>query len=490
MIPRRLKQTALLVGIAILGFVIGAMGLYLLQIRSGPCLEPWHTIELTGEFKAGNGEIRSFEDYLELEEALFAELEERVYSQIATGPAYGLIRYSSGSRSDPSRWQENWNRSYELPVINANGGVLLLHGMSDSPYSLRALGRSLHERGYWVVGLRLPGHGTVPSGMKSVRWQDMAAAVRLAFDHLAQNVGAGAVHIVGYSTGAPLALNLTLGAMDGDVSPVPKSLVLISPAIGVASVAALAKWQGRLAVFPGLEKAAWTGVEPEYDPFKYNSFTANAGDLVFRLTRHVAAAIEQRAAGGQIAGFPMTLAFLSTVDATVSADAVIDNLFEHLAPDDHELILYDINRNRVAKSVLVSDPGPLTSRLMADDRLPFALTLISNENGDSDQLVQFRKRPESAIVETEPMNVSWPRGVISLSHVALPFPPDDPLYGQGPPLDESRIFLGEMAVRGERGLLRFPASWLMRLRHNPFFEFQERRISDWLASTSQVSVSR
>src|SRR4030088_3017231 len=32
----------------------------------------------------------------------------------------------------------------------------------------------------WVIGLRLPGHGTVPSGLTIRRWQDMAAAVRLA----------------------------------------------------------------------------------------------------------------------------------------------------------------------------------------------------------------------------------------------------------------------------------------------------------------------
>jgi hypothetical protein len=255
-------------------------------------------------------------------------------------------------------------------------------------------------------------------------------------------------------------------------------------------VAALAKWQGRLAFFPGLEKAAWTAVEPEYDPFKYNSFTANAADLVFRLTRHVAAAVEERAAGGLIADFPPTLAFLSTVDATVSADAVIDNLFEHLAPGDHELVLYDINRQRVAESVLVTDPGPLTNRLMADDSLPFALTLVSNENDESDRLIRFRKPSRSAVVVAEPMDASWPRGVISLSHVALPFPPDDPLYGVGPPPHEDRVFLGEMAIRGERGLLRFPASWLMRLRHNPFYDYQEERISAWLVGTSQEGISR
>jgi len=483
--PTMLKRVSLYLAVAMLGFVVGVVGLYVHKIRSGPCLEPWHTEELKVEFDAlRGGEILTFGDYLAMEDELFAQLDERVYSQVGTGPAYGLIRYSSGSRSDPSRWERNWNRSFEMPAESPAGGVLLLHGMSDSPYSLRALGQVLQEEGYWVVGLRLPGHGTIPSGMKTVRWEDMAVAVRLGLAHLASKVGPDSIHIVGYSTGAPLALDATLEALDGGPVPLPKSLVLISPAIGVTPAAALAKWQGRLAVLPGLDKAAWTGVEPEYDPFKYNSFTANAGDLVFRLTQRVVQAVESRSAVAPIADFPPTLAFLSTVDATVSADAVIDNLLEHLAPGRHELVLYDINRDRVAESVLVSDPGPLTRRLMGDDKLPFALTLISSESGDSDQLVRFRKRPQSAVVSTEPMDTAWPRGMISLSHVALPFPPDDPLYGQGPAPDENRVFLGSMDVRGERGLLRFPASWLMRQRHNPFFDYQEKRVLEWLAGPS------
>ena len=52
-----------------------------------------------------------------------------------------------------------------------------MHGMSDSPYSLRALGQRFHREGYHVVGLRLPGHGTVPSGLLKTTWKDMAAAV-------------------------------------------------------------------------------------------------------------------------------------------------------------------------------------------------------------------------------------------------------------------------------------------------------------------------
>lgn len=119
------KPISVYLAVAVLGFAVGVLGLFVRKIRSGPCLEPWHTVQLEAEFKAGRSpEIRTFDDYLRLEDELFAELEDRVYSQIGTGPAYGLIRYSAGSRSDPGRWERNWNRSFELPAQNPAGGIL------------------------------------------------------------------------------------------------------------------------------------------------------------------------------------------------------------------------------------------------------------------------------------------------------------------------------------------------------------------------------
>ena len=200
-----LKRTTWYLFWAALGFVAGAAMLYINTVRSGPPLEIWHTEKLTGEFTAERAaEVASFADYLRLEDALFAELEEKIYANTATGPAYTLVRYSAGSASDPRRWERNWNRSFELSSEAPTGGVLLLHGMSDGPYSFRALGEALNRRGYWVVGLRMPGHGTAPSGLRTITVEDMAAAVRFGVEHLADKVGEAPIHLMGYSRGAPV----------------------------------------------------------------------------------------------------------------------------------------------------------------------------------------------------------------------------------------------------------------------------------------------
>ena len=466
---------------SVLGFVASAITLHT-QGCSGPPLEPWHTEKLTAEFTADRAdEIRTFEDYMRLEDELFRQLDEEVYARVDTGPEFALARYSAGSAADPRGRSPDWNRSFELPADEAVGGVLLLHGLTDAPYTLRALGEALNERGYWVLGLRLPGHGTAPSGLATVAWRDMAAAVGLGMQHLASSVGGKPIHIVGYSTGAPLALNFALDALEGDASPVPATLVLISPAIGLHPAAAFAGLKSGLAALPGLGGLAWLQIVPEFDPYKYNSFATNAGAQVHSLTSAVAGRIAARAQSRPAKILPPTLVFKSTVDATVSTSAVVDRLLGRLAPDRHELVLFDINRFAVKSSLMVSDPGPLTERLMADGTLPFAMTLITNESSESTSVVARRKPPFSAgASRSVRLNLAWPAGVISLSHIALPIPPDDPLYGQRPPGNDDILFLGQMAIQGERGLLQFPADWLLRLRHNPFYDFLETRVFEWL----------
>lgn len=311
---------------------------------------------------------------------------------------------------------------------------LLLHGMSDGPYSLPALGQALERQGYRVLGLRMPGHGTAPAGLRTVTWEDMAAATRLGMAHLAEALDGEPVHIMGYSTGGTLAVDYSLSALAGVDSPVPASLVLISPAIGVTRMARLTRWFHWLSHLPGLEQLAWTSLVPEFDPFNYNAFSANASLQVHRMTRSVAERVRRLAAAEPIGDFPPTLILLTAVDATVSPDAVVDNLLKHLASGRHEMLLYDINRCALKSPSIVANTAPVVDRLMQDATLPFSISLVRNASPNSRQTVVDRK-PAFATdaASSEPLDVPWPGDVISLSHVDLPFPPDDPLYGRYPP---------------------------------------------------------
>ncbi len=463
------------------GVMLAAM--LLLQACSSTPLQPWHTERLDEEFTVQKAEhINSLDDYLKLEDRLFRQLDEQIYAQGETGSDHQLDRYSPGSAADPRGRKPDWNRSFELRVNNPRGGVLLLHGMSDSPYSLHTLGLALNQRGYQVLGLRLPGHGTAPSGLRFINRQDMAAAVHLGMSHLSEQLGDRPIHIIGYSTGASLALEYSLDAMEGKATPVPASLVLISPAIGVHAAAALAGVKNALASVPGLGGKAFLQVQPEFDPYKYNSFATNASTVVHRVTRSVASRIQARAAENPERVLPPVLVFKSTVDATVTTDAVVDDLLEHLKPHRHELVLFDINRYAVVKArLLVSDPAPLTDRVVNDDQLPFSVTLVTNQDSSTTEVISKTRPPYSkALLPAVDINQAWPPGVISLSHVALPFSPLDSLYGQRLPDNQEFLFLGQMAIQGERGLLKIPTDWLLRLRYNPFYDYLEDRTLNWV----------
>lgn len=482
------KHIVLFITYGIICATIGVVSLYISFLNARPDLQPWHEAELKHEFRAERaGEVPDLAAYTRLEERLFRELDEKVYARVGVGPGFRFNRYSHGSASDPASYPRNWNRTFEMTVSQPRGGALLLHGLSDSPYSMRRLAEILHRQGFWVVGLRLPGHGTAPSGLLHVTWKDFAAATRIAARHLNRQMGPNKpFYIAGYSNGAALAVEYSLAVLEGKDLPQADGLLLVSPAIGVSPVAALAKWQARLATFGELEKMAWSTIYPEYDPYKYNSFAVNAGDQIYQLTRTIAARIQRLDPGGGVKGFPKLLVLQSVADATITPGALIDGLFRRLAPEGHELVLFDINRHAEAEALLISDPETLTQSLLSNTELPFALTLVTNTDPESSHVHALHRPLFSENVVDETLAAAWPVGVYSLSHVALPFAPTDPIYGHqkrsGHSLEAHGVHLGRVELRGESGLLVFPTDQLTRLRFNPFFDYMKRRVIEFVST--------
>jgi len=231
--------------ISFLGAIFIGIIAFMLYMNSLPSLSLWHTTLLENEFTT-KSEVKDFDTYLSLETQLFDTLDKEIYGKVTDKEKNRINRYTRNSVSDPKRWNKSWNKSFEFPVKNPKMGVLLLHGMSDSPYSLHAQAEYLHKKGVWVVAMRMPGHGTIPSGLTEITWQDMAAAVKIGMARLTQKVGNKPIHIMGYSTGAPLALNYTMLALKDSTLTLPSSLIFFSPAIAVSKAAPLAIWQSRI----------------------------------------------------------------------------------------------------------------------------------------------------------------------------------------------------------------------------------------------------
>jgi hypothetical protein len=90
--------------------------------------------------------------------------------------------------------------------------------------------------------------------------------------------------------------------------------------------------------------------------------------------------------------------------------------------------------------------------------------------------------------QVRPLGLVYPLAVFSLSHVALPFPPSDGLYGSAPdPADDFGITLGTIAARGERGALIVSLDALLRMSSNPFFPYLIERIEEDLGPGSRTA---
>ncbi|MFO1123063.1 MAG: alpha/beta fold hydrolase [Hyphomicrobiales bacterium] len=474
---KRGRQVLTSVLMMLAGAVLVLVGAAAVYIHTRPALKLWHERILDGEFTA-QSHLPDFNAYLRLEDGLFARLQREIVDQIPTEDRTPFNRYSSGSRSDPANWRPDWNRSFALTPPEPRFGVLLLHGYSDSPYSLRSLGELLHGAGAQVLGLRLPGHGTIPSGLRRTVVEDMAAAVSLAMDHLAADLPGKPIVIVGYSNGAALALHYTLDSVATGGRQSPAALVLISPEIAISPMAALAVWQARIGEWLGLPQLAWTSVEREFDPFKYNSFAVNAGVQARRITLMVQAQLDALARDGGLSRIPPILAFQSAVDATVEAPAVKTALFDRLVSGRDELVVFDVN-SVFEMAGLVNRPFDLNG-LLNGPAHRYRVSVVGNRDDRSSAAVVRDRMAGADTASVMDLGRNWPQDVYSLAHIALPFPPDDPVYGGEAVPDVQHLNLGRIMLRGENGSLEIPASAMTRQHWNPFHAYLTDRILSFL----------
>ncbi|MGI9293925.1 MAG: alpha/beta hydrolase [Pseudomonadales bacterium] len=451
------------------------------EARRFPDLSNWHRPLIDSEFSADTSvTITNLEEYFELEEKVFAEIDREIYQSHSSNELLPLSRYSNGSRVDPKNFDRNWNRSFELMPNQIRGGVLMIHGLTDSPYSMRHLANFFQSHGFYVLALRMPGHGTIPGELIDATWQDWMAATKMGAKHVRSKLKLNQpLHIVGYSNGGALAVKYALDAIVEPNLPKPDKLILLSPMLGVTFFSRFTDWHKVLSWIPYFEKFRWLNVLPEFDPFKYNSFPKAAGKQTFLLTREINRQLSKFTKTGEIEQLPPILTFQSLVDATVLTSAIVERLYNRIVLNNSELVLFDVNRLSKVDEFLTHRHNELYNRITQAKDVSYTLTIVTNVNKDSRQVVAKTWANQTSIQTNESLNLEWPSKIFSLSHVAIPFPEHDDVYGaQESNTQNDNFNLGTFSPRGERGILTVPIHMLMRLRYNPFYSYMEQRILD------------
>ncbi|HEU5094812.1 MAG TPA: alpha/beta hydrolase [Reyranella sp.] len=464
--------------------VIAVMAVRVWSSQRGPPLDPWHTY-VPPDLHAAEIDEADWASYLEHEDEIFHDVRREVVDKIGESARVPGNRYFAGSPIYPGNFKQDFNRSYSLePDGPPVGAVVLLHGLTDSPYSLRHIARRYRDKGFVAIAIRLPGHGTVPAALTDVEWEDWDAATRLAVREARRRVGPDKpLHIVGFSNGGTLAMKYTLDALEDDRLARPDRVILISPMIGITSFARFAGLAALPALLPAFAKAAWLGIVPEFNPFKYNSFPVNGARQSHRATVALQDRIARAAREGRLANLPPILTFQSVVDFTVSTPAVISRLYARLPANGSELVLFDINRAAAVSPLLRNAAETALSRILPAPPRNYRTAVITNEAPDTYKVLERTVEAGATSEQTRALGLAFPPGIFSLSHVALPFPMSDSLYGMKPdPSEDFGIHLGAIAPRGERGVLIVNLDTLLRTSSNPFFPYVQERIDQVIAS--------
>jgi alpha-beta hydrolase superfamily lysophospholipase len=453
-----------------------------------PQLKLWHTfapVELT----AAEMDNATWKEYIDRENKIFDDVYHKVVLETPEDERASLNRYFEGSRIYPPNLKEDWNRSHLLVPEKPKGAVVLLHGLTDCPYSVRHIAQLYYQEGFATLLLRMPGHGTVPGALTKITWQDWMAATRLAVREARKLSPEGTpLHLVGFSQGGALTVKYALDALEDDRLIRPDRLVLVSPMIGITQLSKVAEIIAIPSFLPGFEKAAWLGIVPEFNPFKFNSFPVNAVKQARLLITEMRQQIARLYKNGQIKEIPPIITFQSIVDYTVSTPALINDLYSYLPNNGSELVIFDINRDTAFAPLVRPFFINMMSKMLPDLPQRYQMTIIGNAATGNSGTVERTALPGDKDFTVSALGLIYPSNVFSLSHVSLPFPEQDPLYGSSPApetKDEFGLNLGLASnTKGERGVLDINTNLFFRISSNPLFPYLVKRMVDIIGGST------
>ncbi len=195
-------------------------------------------------------------------------------------------------------------------------GIILVHGLGDSPWSFRDLAQEFANKGYLVRTLLLAGHGTRPADMLSV---DDSEWVNLVREQVAiLKIDVDEVSLGGFSTGANLVTSYALN------DPEIQSLFLFSPAFQSDS-----KYDFLTPVAAALKDWIFTPSPSEIDnQVRYSTVPLNAFAQYYRTSASV-----QELLGSKTFNRPVFIA-TSEADSVVNVQetvALFEQRFTHPA---------------------------------------------------------------------------------------------------------------------------------------------------------------
>ncbi|MGB6128265.1 MAG: alpha/beta hydrolase, partial [Psychrilyobacter sp.] len=338
---KKIKWIAKMLATLILFLIVVLVIRAYLDGKSNPKLMSWH--------KAGQIKELDYDEYDNIESYLTDEKKylEKKYkeAEIKNGGSYN--RYVRGSESSPYGHKgKDVNLSFEMIPENPKGGILMLHGLTGSPYSMRDIAKIFYNKGYYVLALRYPYHGTCPGELLNLNWKDFSKTAKFGakiVKEKIQGIKNSKFYMLGYSTGATATLQyITHDINENKELPKPDGIFWLSPAMGIDPLAKYVFLDILISKIPGLNKFMWLDIYPQYEMAKYNSFDKNSVEQVYTLIKESRKNLSKLTKKEKLE-LPPIYSYTSIQDATVDPKELF-NVLKEIRNKNNELTIFDVNR--------------------------------------------------------------------------------------------------------------------------------------------------
>jgi len=115
---------------------------------------------------------------------------------------------------------------FEWSAGSEKYGILMLHGLLESPFLTRDMAQYFYDRHYLIRSLLLPGHGTGPGDLLTIQAEEWQKSCHYGIQKMVEDDRLDGFYILAVSTGATLTLLSTCRQM----IPKLKGIILVSPA--------------------------------------------------------------------------------------------------------------------------------------------------------------------------------------------------------------------------------------------------------------------
>lgn len=330
-----------------------------------------------------------------------------------------------------------WRPASTDPRVPPSKGILLVHGLGDSPWSFHDLAGELVAQGFLVRTVLLPGHGTQPADLIDVTLEQWRQVVREQAAAIQRDV-TGPVYLGGFSTGANLALEAAYA------NPQIAGLVLFSPgfrsSVPMGWLASLASRIRPWIVTPSAEV-------PVQNSVRYMVTPTNGFAQFYRSSRAAQQLLRERTYDK-----PVFMA-VTEHDSVIDTDYLLDVFQHRFTHPDSRLVWYG------------GVPPSLTDH---------ARVLVRADKVPDEKISQF-------------------------SHMALLFSPSNPLYGaNGSVRICLNGFDGNARRACEKGAPVWYSDWgyreegkiHARLTFNPYYDWQAEVMASVLGARGAVAHSK